>query len=109
MKAIDANSVVTTPLDYKSIKDFKGEVIEDMSLFLSPFGIEIRTDKAIYQVYTDGSEKVAERTTFKEIEVDNDAPWCVYPERESCRNCEHSINPELYDSGCKFLFEKGDE
>jgi len=70
MKAIDSDSFITTPLDYKSIKDFKGEVIEDMSLFLSPFGIEIKTDKAVYQVWTDGSQKVAERTTFKEIDID---------------------------------------
>ena len=70
MKVVDTDSFVTTPLDYKSIKAFKGETIEDMSLFLSPFGIEIKTDKAVYQVWSDGVTKVAERTTFREIEID---------------------------------------
>lgn len=35
--------------------------------------------------------------------IDPEAPWCVYPEREDCRGCEHSYAPELSDGGCKFM------
>lgn len=59
------DNLITTRLDYKNIKDVHGEVIEEMSLFMEPFGIEIKTDKAIYQIYYDMGRKVAERTTFE--------------------------------------------
>lgn len=107
MKCYDTESFVTTPLNYKNIKEFHGEVIEEMSLFMKPFGIEIKTDKAIYQIYYDEGQRVAERTTFKV--ADQDSPWCVYPEKETCRGCDHSYAPELSDGGCKLMTFRGDE
>ena len=64
MKCINLYKFVTTTLNHENIKDFKGETIEEMSLFLKPFGIEIKTDQAIYQIYYDGGQGVAERTSF---------------------------------------------
>ncbi len=29
---------------------------------------------------------------------------CIYRERKSCRGCEHSMNPELSDGGCRLLY-----
>ena len=26
---------------------------------------------------------------------------CVHPESVSCRGCEHSFRPDLYDGGCR--------
>ena len=100
---IDTHSVKTEILDYKSIKKYHGETIEELSLFVEPFGIEIRTDKAIYQIYKNGRKAVAERTTFDLIGEDKDAPWCAYPEKNSCRGCSYSLAPYLYDGGCKLL------
>lgn len=33
--------------------------------------------------------------------------WCTHPEREgrSCRGCERSMNPRLFDGGCKNLLD----
>lgn len=103
----DSESFVTTRLDYKNIKEFRGEVIEEMSLFMIPFGIEIKTNKAIYQIYYDEGLKVAERTTFKK--ADQDAPWCVYPKKETCQGCDHSYFPDLIDGGCKLMTFQGCE
>ena len=100
---IDPNKTKTEKLDYKTIKKYHGETIEELTLFADPFGIEIRTDKAIYQIYKTGLNAVAERTTFELIGNDKDAPWCAYPERDNCRGCAYSIAPFLYDGGCKLL------
>ncbi len=27
--------------------------------------------------------------------------FCRYPEKENCRGCKYSINPEMYDPGCR--------
>lgn len=90
---------VTTPLDYRSIKAFSGEIIEEMTLFIKPFGIEIRTDKAVYQVYKDCGVQVAERT----VKVDEDTPWCVFPDKTDCRGCFFSYAKELSDGGCNLM------
>lgn len=29
---------------------------------------------------------------------------CIYPDRGSCKGCEHSIDPTLYDGGCKLMY-----
>ena len=47
MKCVDSEKFVTTALNHTNIKDFKGETIEEMSLFLKPFGIEIKTDQRL--------------------------------------------------------------
>lgn len=64
MKRSNTENFVKTQLDYKNIKEFHGEVIEEMSLFMKPFGIEIRTNKAVYQIYYDEGQRVAERTAL---------------------------------------------
>lgn len=71
MKCINLYKFVTTTLNHENIKDFKGETIEEMSLFLKPFGIEIKTDQAIYQIYYDGGQGVAERTSFTLADQDS--------------------------------------
>ena len=71
MKCADSEKFVTTALNHENIKDFKGETIEEMSLFLKPFGIEIKTDQAIYQIYYDGGQGVAERTSFTLADQDS--------------------------------------
>lgn len=71
MKCVNLYKFVTTTLNHENIKDFKGETIEEMSLFLKPFGIEIKTDQAIYQIYYDGGQGVAERTTFTLADQDS--------------------------------------
>ena len=71
MKCVNIYKFVTTTLNHENIKDFKGETIEEMSLFLKPFGIEIKTDQAIYQIYYDGGQGVAERTTFTLADQDS--------------------------------------
>jgi len=41
----------------------------------------------------------------KVYQVSNSNPeWCKYPERTDCRDCPDSLNPRLYDGGCKWLF-----
>lgn len=32
---------------------------------------------------------------------------CVYPTRGSCKGCEHSRDPALYDGGCKLHIKSG--
>ena len=29
---------------------------------------------------------------------------CIHPDRVSCRGCEHSFNPSLFDGGCKLHY-----
>lgn len=29
---------------------------------------------------------------------------CIYPRRNSCRGCSHSINSALYDGGCNLHY-----
>ena len=106
MKCADSEKFVTTALNHTNIKEFKGETIKEMSLFLKPFGIEIKTDRAIYQIYYDGGQGVAERTSF--TLADQDSPWCVCPEKEDCRGCTHSYAPELSDGGCKLMTFRGE-
>lgn len=30
---------------------------------------------------------------------------CIHPDNVSCRGCEHSYRPDLYDGGCKLHYE----
>ena len=32
---------------------------------------------------------------------------CVYPERKSCRGCNYSYKPSLFDGGCRLAYEGG--
>ena len=105
---IDTDSVKTEKLDFRNIDQCRGETIEEMKLFVDPFGIEIRTNKATYQIYKDGLKTVAERTTFKSFKMESDTPWCDYPERSDCKGCDMSLAPELSDGGCKNLVNRGD-
>lgn len=36
--------------------------------------------------------------------------WCNHPEYggRTCRGCEESLNPALFDGGCKRLFREGE-
>ncbi len=36
---------------------------------------------------------------------ENKVNECVYPNRHSCRGCEHSLAPELFDGGCKLMMK----
>lgn len=31
---------------------------------------------------------------------------CREPQNKSCRYCDYSFNPELYDGGCKLMYSK---
>ena len=31
---------------------------------------------------------------------------CVHPDYVSCRGCEHSYRPDLFDGGCKLYYER---
>lgn len=50
------------------------------------------------------TEESDRRSTKKSAKVrDKSAPWCVYPERKNCRDCEYSYAPFLSDGGCKLM------
>ncbi len=31
---------------------------------------------------------------------------CIYPEKDTCRDCEQSYDPSLFDGGCMLHYEK---
>lgn len=42
----------------------------------------------------------------KQESIGGRVPECVYPGYVSCRGCEHSYRPDLFDGGCRLHYER---
>lgn len=82
-------------------------IIHGYGLDFIPFALTTDYDKAD-AICDDMLKRMKQAQRDTKVNTIRKPSFCVHTEKEHCRGCEYSVDPEMYDPGCRLGMKEGE-